>query len=90
MQAPQPTGIHVVFLLDTLTGPAELHFVRMDGLDRRMLTSINQARLGTAPWDHHLVIAVLIAQVVERLGEPDGIIAFDPSSFPNEAPTRWG
>ena len=25
---------------------------------------------------------MLVGQVVERLGEPDGIIAFDPSSFP--------
>jgi SRSO17 transposase len=28
------------------------------------------------------LIQVLIGQVAERLGEPDGIIAFDPSSFP--------
>ena len=35
--------------------------------------------LGTAPWDHRPLITVLVGQVVERLGEPDGIIAFDPS-----------
>jgi SRSO17 transposase len=28
------------------------------------------------------LVTVLVGQVVERLGEPDGIIAFDPSSFP--------
>jgi SRSO17 transposase len=41
-----------------------------------------QEFLGTAPWDHRPLITVLVGQVVERLGEPDGIIAFDPSSFP--------
>src|SRR5256886_9958852 len=38
--------------------------------------------IGTAPWDHRPLIHVLVGQVAERLGEPDGIIAFDPSSFP--------
>src|SRR2546428_10188403 len=41
-----------------------------------------QAFIGTAPWDHRPLIEVVVGQVVERLGEPDGIIAFDPSSFP--------
>src|SRR6516165_8941769 len=41
-----------------------------------------QAFIGTAPWDHRPLITVLVGEVVERLGEPDGIIAFDPSSFP--------
>jgi SRSO17 transposase len=38
--------------------------------------------IGTAPWDHRPLVTVLVGQVVSRLGEPDGIIAFDPSSFP--------
>jgi SRSO17 transposase len=38
--------------------------------------------IGIAPWDHRPLIGVLVGQVAERLGEPDGIIAFDPSSFP--------
>jgi SRSO17 transposase len=41
-----------------------------------------QAFTGTAPWDHRPLITVLVGQVVEQLGEPDGVIAFDPSSFP--------
>src|SRR5919197_2594875 len=41
-----------------------------------------QAFIGTAPWDHRPLIKVLVGQVVEQLGEPDGVIAFDPSSFP--------
>jgi SRSO17 transposase len=38
--------------------------------------------IGTVPWDHRLLVTVLVRQVAERLGEPDGIIGFDPSSFP--------
>jgi len=38
--------------------------------------------IGTAPWDHCPLIAVLVSQAADRLGEPYGIIAFDPSSFP--------
>jgi hypothetical protein len=34
--------------------------------------------LGTTPWDHRPLIKVLVAHVIERLGEPDGVIAFDP------------
>jgi SRSO17 transposase len=41
-----------------------------------------QEFIGTAPWDHRPLIKVLVREVVERLGDPDGIIAFDPSSFP--------
>jgi SRSO17 transposase len=43
---------------------------------------ITQDFIGTAPWDHRPLVTVLVGQVAERLGEPDGIIAFDPSSFP--------
>jgi SRSO17 transposase len=38
--------------------------------------------IGTVLWDHRPLVAVLVGQVAARLGEPDGIIAFDPSSFP--------
>jgi hypothetical protein len=31
--------------------------------------------IGVAPWDHRPLITVLVAQVADRLGEPDGIIA---------------
>ena len=43
---------------------------------------VMQEFIGTAPWDHRPLLTVLGAQVVEQLGEPDGVIAFDPSSFP--------
>src|SRR5438132_14324606 len=32
-----------------------------------------QAFIGTAPWDHRPLIQVLVGQVAERLGEPDGV-----------------
>jgi SRSO17 transposase len=38
--------------------------------------------IGTVPWDHRPLVTVLVGQVAAGLGEPDGIIAFDPSSFP--------
>ena len=43
---------------------------------------VMQEFIGTAPWDHRPLLTVLVRQVVEQLGEPDGVIAFDPSSFP--------
>jgi len=43
---------------------------------------VMQDFIGTAPWDHRPLVTVLVGQVVDRLEDPDGIIAFDPSSFP--------
>src|SRR5262245_57277523 len=43
---------------------------------------VMQQFIGTAPWDHRPLVNVLVGQVADRLGEPDGIIAFDPSSYP--------
>lgn len=43
---------------------------------------VMQDFIGTALWDHRPLVTVLVGEVVEQLGEPDGIIAFDPSSFP--------
>ena len=49
-----------------------------------------QAFIGTVPWDHRPLVRVLVGQVVEQLGEPDGIIAFDPSSFPKRGTRSVG
>src|SRR2546428_6301367 len=43
---------------------------------------VMQDFIGTAPWEHRPLLQVLVGQVADRLGEPDGILAFDPSSFP--------
>jgi len=49
-----------------------------------------QVFIGTASWDHRPLIQVLVAQVAERLGEPDGVIAFDPSRVPKRGPHSVG
>ena len=43
--APQVNGARLVYLLDTLRGPAELHSVRTDGSDALRLTRFNDERL---------------------------------------------
>ena len=62
------------------------HLPRKNAEDIATLVDVErlviQAFIGTAPWDHRPLIQVLVGQVAARLGEPDGIIAFDPSSFP--------
>jgi hypothetical protein len=81
--------------LETEAGKRHLHLYvigLLSHLDRKNAEKIAtfvdverlviQACIGTAPWDHRPLIKVLVGQVVEQLGEPDGVIAFDPSSFP--------
>src|SRR5215471_15286047 len=62
------------------------HVPRKNAEDIAILVNVErlvlQAFIGTAPWDHRPLLTVLVGEVVERLGDPDGIIAFDPSSFP--------
>src|SRR6266581_2764226 len=62
------------------------HLPRKNAEDIAALVDVErqviQDFIGTALWDHRPLITVLVGEVVERLGEPDGIIAFDPSSFP--------
>jgi SRSO17 transposase len=40
-----------------------------------------QRFIGQADWDHRPLLVTLAKQVGERLGEPDGVIVFDPSAF---------
>src|SRR5262245_33514213 len=81
--------------LETEAGKRHLHLYwvgLLSRLDRKNAEKIAafveverlviQEFIGTAPWDHRPLIKVLVGQVVEQLGEPDGVIAFDPSSFP--------
>jgi SRSO17 transposase len=62
------------------------HLPRKNAEDIAALVDVErlvlQAFIGTTLWDHRPLIQVLVGQVAEQLGEPDGIIAFDPSSFP--------
>ena len=36
--------------------------------------------IGESPWNHRPLQEELVSQVAERLGEPDGVIVFDPSA----------
>jgi len=62
------------------------HLPRKNAEDIAMLVDVErlgiQDFIGTASWDHRPLVHVLVGQVVKRLGEADGIIAFDPSSVP--------
>jgi SRSO17 transposase len=49
-----------------------------------------QEFIGSAPWDHRPLVRVLVGPVVDQLGELDGIIAFDPSSFPKRGTPSVG
>jgi hypothetical protein len=65
-------------LLSHLPGKNAEDIATLVDVERQVI----QEFIGTAPWDHRPLIEVLVAQVADRLGQPDGIIAFDPSSFP--------
>jgi SRSO17 transposase len=43
-----------------------------------------QKFVGHVPWDHRPLLATLARQVGADLGEPDGVIVFDPSAFPKK------
>jgi SRSO17 transposase len=65
-------------LLSHLPGKNAEDIATLVDMERQVL----QDFVGTAPWDHQPLIEVLVGQVAERLGSPEGVIAFDPSSFP--------
>jgi SRSO17 transposase len=49
-----------------------------------------QKFIGQAPWDHHPLLSVLTRQVAAELGEPDGVLVFDPSAFPKKGAESVG
>jgi SRSO17 transposase len=49
-----------------------------------------QKFIGYWPWDHQPVLSTLAQQVGEQLGEPDGVIVFDPSGFPKKGDKSVG
>src|SRR5882762_5849848 len=65
-------------LLSHLPGKYAEDIATFVAIERQVM----QACMGTAPWDHRPLIHVLVDEVADRWGEPEGIIAFDPSSFP--------
>ena len=54
--------------------------------ERRQL----QAFVGQSPWDHRPLLDELARQVGQELGEPDGVLVFDPSGFPKSGRNSVG
>ena len=49
-----------------------------------------QKFIGQAAWDHRPLLAELARQVGAELGEPDGVLVFDPSAFPKKGTESVG
>lgn len=43
-----------------------------------------QRFIGESSWEHKSLVKTLVRQVATEIGEPDGVISFDPSSFPKK------
>lgn len=65
----------------TAEGIAYLHDQDCQGL---------QKFLGQAPWDERPLVTTLARQVGVELGEPDGVLVFDPSAFPKKGTASVG
>ena len=46
--------------------------------------------IGQLPWDHQPLLRTLAVDVGKDLGEPDGVIVFDPSAFPKKGDKSVG
>jgi SRSO17 transposase len=49
-----------------------------------------QKFVGQSGWDHRPLLAELARQVGRELGEPDGVLVFDPSAFPKKGAASVG
>lgn len=49
-----------------------------------------QKFVGHVPWGHQPLMALLARQVGAELGEPDGVLVFDPSGFPKKGDKSVG
>jgi SRSO17 transposase len=49
-----------------------------------------QKFLGQIPWDDRPMIAELVSQIATEIGEPDGVIVFDPSAFKKQGAASVG
>jgi SRSO17 transposase len=77
-EAAHPMYLDLQGLLSHLQRKNAEDIATLVDVERQVL----QDFIGLAPWDHRPLVTVLVGQGVDRLGEPDGIIAFNPSSFP--------
>jgi SRSO17 transposase len=65
----------------TSEGIAYLHDQERQGI---------QKFIGNVPWDQQPLLTTLARQVGQDLGEPDGVIVFDPSGFPKKGTKSVG
>jgi len=49
-----------------------------------------QKFIGQAAWDYQPLLTELVRQVVTELGEPDGVLVFDPPAFPKKGTESVG
>src|SRR6516162_2606897 len=75
------TGLISKLERKTGEGIAYLHDQQRQGI---------QKFIGEVPWDHQPMLGTLATQLGEELGEPDGVIVFDPSGFPKKGTKSVG
>jgi len=75
------TGLMSRLERKTGEGIAYLHDQQRQGI---------QKFIGEVPWDHQPMLRTLAGQVGHELGEPDGVIVFDPSGFPKKGTKSVG
>jgi SRSO17 transposase len=73
-------------LLSNLGGKNAEAIAYLHDQDRQAL----QKFIGQAPWDYRPLLDELARQVGQELGEPDGVLVFDPSAFPKKGSESVG
>ncbi len=73
-------------LLSNLGGKTAEAIAYLHDQDRQAL----QKFLGQAAWDDRPLRAELARQIGQELGEPDGVLVFDPSAFPKKGTESVG
>ena len=79
-------GQYVQGLLSNLGAKTAEAIAYLHDRDRQGL----QKFVGQSGWDHRPLLAELARQVGRELGEPDGVLVFDPSAFPKKGAASVG
>jgi SRSO17 transposase len=79
-------GRYVRGLLSNLGAKTAEAIAYLHDRDRQGL----QKFVGQSPWDHRPLLAELARQVGAELGEPDGVLVFDPSAFAKKGDSSVG
>src|SRR5215468_11037655 len=79
-------GLYIRGLMSNLGAKTAEAIAYLHDRDRQGL----QKFIGQADWDHEPLLAELARQVGAELGEPDGVLVFDPSAFPKKGAASVG